>query len=158
MMDGKGSYKPTYKTEVGDLVSHTGFTTKTIKDVSPKSFQQMEVYYYTHPEEFFDQNNANASTWRQILHNSGKDGEFYINRMYGLLSPEQRKQVVTKTKTKEMIANDVADEARENREKAALPILTAIATPVMLGEALGVAGGGALLSALGSTVGGIGGG
>ena len=46
-----------------------------------------------------------------------------------MLTPEQRKKVTTRTKTKEMIANDVADAAYEEREKAALPILGSIAVP-----------------------------
>lgn len=126
----KGFNKPTHRTEVGDMVAYD--RPKTVRDITPQSFQNLELYYYDHPEEFFDENNENASTFREILHNSGDTGAFYVNRIYGMMTPEQRKKVTTRTKTKEMIANDVADAAHEEREKAALPILGTIAAPTVM--------------------------
>ncbi len=126
----KGSYKPTYRTEVGDMVAYG--RPKTVRDITPESFLNLELYYYDHPEEFFDENNKNASMFREILHNSGDTGAFYINRIYGMMTPEQRKKVTTRTKTKEMIANDVADAAHEEREKSALPILGSIVAPTAI--------------------------
>lgn len=126
----KGSYKPTHRTEVGDMVAYD--RPKTVRDITPESFQNLELYYYDHPEEFFDENNKNGSMFREILHNSGDTGAFYINRIYGMMTPEQRKKVTTRVKTKEMIAKDVADAAHEEREKAALPILGTIAAPTAM--------------------------
>lgn len=155
----KGSYRKSYRTEPGDLVTHKGMgVSATVHDVSPEDFQKMELYYYDHPDEFFDENDTRATSWRQLLHNSGDTGTFYINRMYGLLTPEQRKNVSNKVKTKEIITNEVHDAAAKERDKAAMPILSAIAAPVALGEGFAVLGGGALAGGTGSLVGGLAGG
>lgn len=95
------------------------------------------------------------------MHNSGKDGEFFINRIYGLLSPEQRKSVDNRLKTHSAKDHEDEQTIKENREeaqKAALGVLGAgFSMPFMIGTGAGAVlanGARGALSLIGSAAGG----
>lgn len=155
----KGRYTKNYKTEVGDHVKHyKDYEGVTVADVSPQDFQNFEVYYYEHPEELFDESNEGASVWRQILQQSGKTGQFYLDRIYGMVDPSQRKNISNRTKTNNVKSDENIDSIHETQNKVARNVGPILTTPVALGELLAGVTGGAALTSIGGLVGGLGGG
>lgn len=147
----KGHYKASHKTEQGDLVKKINFNTAIVKDVDPKDFQDMLIYYQGNPVEFFDTNNETSNNWRQVLANSGKDGEFFINQMYGLLSPEERKRVDNRSKSDTIKTDEIIDKEHKGQAEALkqLGLFTGgVAGATML--PIGLFGGAAMPTVLGT--------
>lgn len=154
----KGVYKPSHKYEIGTARAYDNTSISTIRDLDPKQFQDLHVYYLNHPEEFFDENNKNASKFRQILHNSGDTGASIINQMYGSLSPEERKNVLSKVKTGQIKSDELNASIYRAHEKVMPGLLAALTIPVSAAGALTpLVGGAALAGSLGLIGTGLGG-
>lgn len=142
----KGVYKPSHKYEIGTAKAYDNTSISTVRDLDPKQFQDLHVYYLNHPEEFFDENNKNASKFRQILHNSGDTGASIINQMYGSLSPEERKNVLSKVKTRQIKSDELNASIYRAQEKVMPGLLAALTIPVSAAAALTPLVGGAALA------------
>ena len=154
----KGVYLPSHKYEIGTARAYDNTSITTVKDLDPKQFQDLHVYYLNHPEEFFDENNKNASKFRQILHNSGDTGASIVNQIYGSLSTEERKNVLSKVKTGQIKSDELNASIYRAHEKTMPGLLATLTAPVAVGEALIPLVGGATLAGsaglIGTTAGG----
>lgn len=154
----KGVYLPSHKYEIGTARAYDNTPLATVKDLDPKQFQDLHVYYLNHPEEFFDENNKNASKFRQILHNSGDTGASIVNQIYGSLNSEERKNVLSRVKTGQIKSDELNASIYRAHEKTMPGLLAALTAPVALGEALTPLVGGATLAGsaglIGTTAGG----
>ena len=154
----KGVYLPSHKYEIGTARAYDNTSIATVKDLDPKQFQDLHVYYLNHPEEFFDENNKNASKFRQILHNSGDTGASIVNQIYGSLNSEERKNVLSRVKTGQIKSDELNASIYRAHEKTMPGLLAALTAPVALGEALTPLVGGATLAGsaglIGTTAGG----
>lgn len=154
----KGVYLPSHKYEIGTARAYDNTSIATVKDLDPKQFQDLHVYYLNHPEEFFDENNKNASKFRQILHNSGDTGASIVNQIYGSLNSEERKNVLSRVKTGQIKSDELNASIYRAQEKTMPVLLTALTAPVALGEAIAPILGGATLAGsaglIGTTAGG----
>ena len=142
----KGVYLPSHKYEIGTARAYDNTSIATVKDLDPKQFQDLHVYYLNHPEEFFDENNKNASKFRQILHNSGDTGASIVNQIYGSLNSEERKNVLSRVKTGQIKSDELNASIYRAHEKTMPGLLAALTAPVALGEALTPLVGGATLA------------
>lgn len=75
--------------------------------------------------------------------------------IYGMLTPEQRKQVGSLQKTDQIKSDEVTDSVNTTRNKTARTIGPILAAPVALGELLAGATGGAALTSMGGLTGGL---
>lgn len=154
----KGVYLPSHKYEIGTARAYDNTSLATVKDLDPKQFQDLHVYYLNHPEEFFDENNKNASKFRQILHNSGDTGASIVNQIYGSLNSEERKNVLSRVKTGQIKSDELNASIYRAHEKTMPGLLAALTAPVAFGEALTPLVGGATLAGsaglIGTTAGG----
>ena len=154
----KGVYLPSHKYEIGTARAYDNTSITTVKDLDPKQFQDLHVYYLNHPEEFFDENNKNASKFRQILHNSGDTGASIVNQIYGSLNSEERKNVLSRVKTGQIKSDELNASIYRAQEKTMPGLLAALTAPIVAGEALTPLVGGATLAGsaglIGTTAGG----
>lgn len=142
----KGVYTPSHKYEIGTSRAYDNTSLATVKNLDPKQFQDLHVYYLNHPEEFFDENNKNASKFRQILHNSGDTGVSVVNQIYGSLSPEERKNVLSRVKTGQIKSDELNASIYRAHEKVMPGLLAALTIPISAAEALTPLVGGAALA------------
>ena len=145
----KGSYKPTHRTEQGNFREiPTSFSYTKLSDLSNADAQKVIDYYSINPELLFS-DDLEHSKWRQIFHNSGKNGEDFINQITASLTPEERSRIdpkkLTNSYKEDQFASGVTASIDEfGREK--LPII--LTSPILLGTGISTAAGGALANTL----------
>ena len=151
----KGSYKPTHKTEQGSLVAHpTSFTYAKLSDLSNKEAQAVIDYYSAYPELLYSDDPQHAK-WRQVFHNSGKDGADFLNQIAGSLTPEERANIDPKKLTTQYKTDALVSTINSGRNEAARQLLPALIAPVALGGLATVATGGAGLAGVTGLVGSV---
>lgn len=149
----KGSYKPTHRTEQGDLIARpTSFSYNKLSDFSNSDAQKIINYYSINPELLFSDNPEHAK-WRQIFHNSGKDGADFINQMFGSLTPEERKKIDAKKLTDIYKTDQLVSTINAGRDKTAEKLAPVLASPFVLGPLASTTLGGGLVTAIGGLAG-----
>lgn len=153
----KSPYKNTHKYEAGNFTAYpTDFTYATMKDFSPAQIQQAVNYYSVNPELLYS-DDMEHSKWRQVFHNSGKDGADFLNQIAGSLTPEERKRIDPKKLTTQYKTDALVSTINEGRNEAARQLLPALVAPVALGGLATVATGGAGLAGVTGLLGSVGG-
>ena len=153
----KSPYKNTHKYEAGNFTAYpTDFTYATMKDFSPAQIQQAINYYSVNPELLYS-DDMEHSKWRQVFHNSGKDGADFLNQIAGSLTPEERERIDPKKLTTQYKTDALVSTINEGRSEAARQLLPALLAPVALGGLATVATGGAGLAGVTGLLGSVGG-
>jgi hypothetical protein len=153
----KGSYKKNWGTEQGSLVAlPTSFTYTKLSDLSNKDAQAVIDYYSAYPELLYSDDPEHAK-WRQVFHNSGKDGADFLNQIAGSLTPEERERIDPKKLTTQYKTDALVSTINEGRNEAARQLLPALVAPVALGGLTTVATGGAGLAGVTGLLGSVGG-
>lgn len=130
----KSPYKDSHKYEAGNFVKHpTAFTELTWHDLPQKNVADAIAYFSAYPEKLFSED-MEASKWRQIFHNSGKDGADFINQVFASLSPEDQAKVddrrLTESYKQDRFIRDI-NEGRNEFAQNFLPVLAgSIALPM----------------------------
>lgn len=132
----KGVYRPTHSYERGTMQAYDNTAITNIRQMDPKTFQELYMYYLNHPEEFFDETNANASKFRQILHNSGKTGADIINQIYAGTNPDERRAIAGKIKTGQINSDETKSAIYRAQEQVAPVVGGLLAAPMAIGTAL----------------------
>ena len=142
----KGSYKPTHETEQGNLRAYpTDFTYATMKDFSPEEIQKVVNYYSVNPDLLYS-DDMEHSKWRQVFHNSGKDGADFLNQVAGSLTEEERAKIDPKKLTTQYKTDALVSTVNAGRNRAAAQLLPALASPFAIGGVTSVLAGGAGLA------------
>ena len=158
----KGSYTADYnnKHEQGDLLAlPTSFSYTKLSDLSNKQVQDAVNYYMSYPDLLYSDDPQHAK-WRQIFHNSGKDGADFLNQAYGALTPEEREKIDAKKTTKSHKIAEVQESTAKGMTRAAEQLLPALTMPVALATGLPVVASGSipgivgLATSIGGTFGG----
>lgn len=149
----KGSYKPTHKTEQGNLVAHpTDFTYATMQDFSPAEIQKVINYYSVNPDLLYS-DDMEHSKWRQVFHNSGKDGADFLNQIAGSLTEEERANIDPKKLTTQYKTDALVSKVNAGRNQAAEQLLPALAVPTALATGIPVIASGSIPGIVGLSTG-----
>lgn len=124
----KGSYKPTHKTEQAHPMD---FTYATIKDFSPAEIQKVVNYYSVNPELLYS-DDMKHSKWRQVFHNSGKDGADFLNQVAASLTEEERAKIDPKKLTTQYKTDALVSTVNAGRNRASEQLLPALTVPTAL--------------------------
>lgn len=128
----KSPYKKTHKYEAGNFRENpTDFTYATIKDFSPTQIQKIIDYYSINPELLYS-DDMEHSKWRQVFHNSGKDGSDFLNQIAASLTPEERERIDPKKLTNQYKTDALVATINEGRNEAARNLLPALAGSIAL--------------------------
>lgn len=130
----KGIYSKNYQTEKGSLFTPEGmeyWRGKSLNDLSNQQVQELTDYYMVNPELLYSDDPQHAA-WRQILHNSGKNGSDFLNMVAGSLTPEERKRIDSKKLTTKYKSDAMIDTINQKRNRASEQILPVIAAPAVL--------------------------
>lgn len=149
----KGSYKPTHKTEQGNLIAYpTDFTYATMHDFSPAQIQKVVDYYSANPDLLYS-DDMEHSKWRQVFHNSGKDGADFLNQMAGALTEEERAKIDPKKLTTQYKTDALVSKVNAGRNEAARQLLPALAVPTALATGIPVIASGSIPGIVGLATG-----
>lgn len=125
----KSPYKKSHRYEAGNFVKHpTAYSELTWHDLPTKNVADAIAYFSAYPEKLFSED-MEASKWRQIFHNSGKEGADFINQVFMSLSPEDRKKVDNRRLTQSYLSDEFNGNIREGSTNFAANLL-----PVMIGS------------------------
>ena len=153
----KSPYKNTHKYEAGNFTAYpTDFTYATMKDFSPAQIQQAINYYSVNPELLYS-DDMEHSKWRQVFHNSGKDGADFLNQIAGSLTEEERAKIDPKKLTTQYKTDALVATINGGRNEAARQLLPVLIAPGALGGLVTVATGGAGLAGVTGLLGSVGG-
>ena len=149
----KGSYKPTHKTEQGNLIAYpTDFTYATMHDFSPAQIQKVIDYYSVNPDLLYS-DDMEHSRWRQVFHNSGKDGADFLNQMAGALTEEERANIDPKKLTTQYKTDALVSKVNAGRNEAARQLLPALTVPTALATGIPVIASGSIPGIVGLATG-----
>ena len=150
----KSPYKKSHRYEAGNFVKHpTAYSEFTWHDLPRKNVAAAIDYFMSYPEMLFSED-MEASKWRQIFHNSGKEGADFINTVFAMLSPEQRKLVDDRRLTESYKIDRMQRQINEKRNEFAGNLLPALIAPVAGATTLSALVGGAALPTIAGLAGG----
>lgn len=134
----KGRYSANYKGhDNGDFTAYDPTFGATIHNVDKKDVAKAIEYYAINPELFFS-NDAEHSKWRQIFQNSGKDGQDFINMLYGSLGENDQKRVAHSNMATPQIRKQVYDKSVSDQKdafwNATGKIAPMVFSPILLGS------------------------
>lgn len=136
----KGSYKPTYGQEQGDLYAYpTSFSYTKLSDLPQADAKKAIDYYSLNPELLFS-DNAEHSKWRQIFQNSGDAGEEFLTLMYNGLLPEEQNRIDSRKLTDSVKLDQVKENIATGRDEVAKRLGPILAAPIAIEAAIGGAG------------------
>ena len=144
----KSPYKKSHQYEAGNFVKHpTAYSELTWHDLPRKNVADAIAYFSAYPEMLFSED-MEASKWRQIFHNSGKEGADFINQVFASLSPEQRKLVDDRRLTESYKIDRMQTQINEKRNRVSAGLLPVVLAPVAGATTLTALVGGAAIPTL----------
>ena len=153
----RSPYKDTHTYEAGNFTAYpTDFTYATMQDFTPAQIQQAVNYYSVNPELLYS-DDMEHSKWRQVFHNSGKDGADFLNQIAGSLTEEERAKIDPKKLTTQYKTDALVATINGGRNEAARQLLPVLIAPGALGGLVTVATGGAGLAGVTGLLGSVGG-
>lgn len=149
----RSPYKNTHTYEAGNFTAYpTDFTYATMQDFTPAQIQQAVNYYSVNPELLYS-DDMEHSRWRQVFHNSGKDGADFLNQIAGSLTEEERAKIDPKKLTTQYKTDALVSTINAGRNRAAEQLLPALAMPTALATGIPVIASGSIPGIVGLATG-----